>query len=129
MKKKLDINSQEYLTKLLGPDVTFVTLKPLPFLKPSLTPSINSPLQKHYFIIYDLTHGGWQAEMIDSQRAQEITEDEDNMDIFVCYTYDSVTWEYLIPLDENPTYNFLEPWKEHKVNAKIVKGEIHIDFE
>ena len=84
---------------------------------------------KTYFAIYETRHYGWVGEMITLEKAREIVEDEDNMNIFVCYTYSPVAWKDVIVLTESPFEKFpycFEPWSEHEVTARILNGELNI---
>ena len=84
---------------------------------------------KNYFIIYQSRHHGWIGKIIDSTKAEEILGDEDNMDIYVCYSNSPVTWKGLLSLSESPFIKYDEcfkPWEEHELDIEFLKGEINI---
>ena len=86
-------------------------------------------INKVYFAIYETRHYGWVGEMITQGKAREHVKDEDNMDIYVCYTYSPVAWTDVILLVENPMEMFpycFEPWSEHEVTATITQEKLNI---
>lgn len=80
-----------------------------------------------YFKLYETKHYGWQAEIIDSEEAEDIIENEDNNEIYVCYTRDFIWWTDLISVTfaESFAWN-LKSFEENKVSTHIIGDELWI---
>lgn len=82
--------------------------------------------KKTYFIIYETRHNGWQGEMINASKVKEYTEDEDNMEVFVCFTYNSIVWKDLIDVDIL-NQDCLIAWKENFVTCVVINNEMEVN--
>lgn len=80
-----------------------------------------------HFKLYETRHYGWYAEIIDSEEAKDIIEDEDNMEIYVCSTRDDLGWTDMISVEFAENFGWkLKSFEKNEVSVQIINNELWI---